>query len=180
LKRFLVMLAVLISSILGFAKDQPVKVSTITNASDPASAEVMKQVRQKLGAHPKLFEIVTTDNPSMGLIVMADCMSREDANDPYVCFYTTHYAGGPSKTFMGGGVYVAKTANEMADNVVSAVAQDVAERWNDIMRTNSIERLESCLFLTQSSCMVPATLVPEVKAKILNLSQYLQKGGLKK
>lgn len=81
---------------------------------------------------------------------------------------------------MGGGVYVAKTADEMADNVVSAVAQDIAERWNGTARANAIERLESCLFLTQSSCAVPDALVPELKTKGINLSQYLQRGGLKK
>jgi hypothetical protein len=80
---------------------------------------------------------------------------------------------------MGGGIYVAKTADEMADNLVSAVAQDVVERWNEIMRTNSIERLESCLFLTQSSCAVSDPSFYQ-KTKTLNLSQYLQKGGLKK
>jgi hypothetical protein len=35
-------------------------------------------------------------------------------------------------------------------------------------------------FLTQSSCAVPDKLQPELKAKVLNLSQYLQKGGMKK
>ena len=34
--------------------------------------------------------------------------------------------------------------------------------------------------LTQSSCKVPDSLVPDLKTKIINLSQYLQKGSLKK
>jgi len=48
------------------------------------------------------------------------------------------------------------------------------------MRANAIEMLESCLFLTQSSCAVPEALVPELHTRVLNLSQYLQKRGLKK
>jgi hypothetical protein len=102
------------------------------------------------------------------------------ANDPYSCFYTTHYAGGTSKTFMGGGIYVGKTAGDIADNFVSAVAQDIVERWASTIRNNAVETLESCLFLTQSSCAVPKPLAAELKVKVLNLSQYLQRGALKK
>jgi hypothetical protein len=81
---------------------------------------------------------------------------------------------------MGGGIYVAKNAADVADNFVSSVAQDIVERWSDITRANAIETLESCLFFTQSSCAVPDRLASELKVKVLNLSQYLQKGGLKK
>jgi hypothetical protein len=81
---------------------------------------------------------------------------------------------------MGGGIYVGKTAGEIADNFVGAVAQDIAERWDGITRANAVEMLESCLFLTQSSCAVPDRLMPELRVKVLNLSQYVQKGGLKK
>jgi hypothetical protein len=81
---------------------------------------------------------------------------------------------------MGGGIYVAATAHEMADNFLASVAQDVVERWNDMIRANAVEGLEACLFLTQSSCKVPEPLVTELKTKIINLSQYLQHGGLKK
>lgn len=47
-------------------------------------------------------------------------------------------------------------------------------------RANAIENFEGCLFLTQSSCKVPGPLEPELKTRIVNLSQYLQKGSLKK
>jgi hypothetical protein len=46
-----------------------------------------------------------------------------------------------------------------------------------MVRANAIENLEACLMLTQSSCKVPDPLVPELKVKIINLSQYLQHGG---
>lgn len=81
---------------------------------------------------------------------------------------------------MGGGIVSGATSDEVADNFLASIAQDVSERWTDMIRANLIESLEACLFLTQSSCKVPDSLVPELKTKIINLSQYLQKGGLKK
>jgi hypothetical protein len=68
----------------------------------------------------------------------------------------------------------------VADNFLASVAQDIVERWNGMVRANAVENLEACLMLTQSSCKVPDSLVPELKSKIINMSQYLQHGGLKK
>jgi hypothetical protein len=59
-------------------------------------------------------------------------------------------------------------------------AEDIVERWDGMVRANAVENLEACLMLTQSTCKVPDPLVPELKAKIVNLSQYLQHGDLKK
>jgi hypothetical protein len=36
------------------------------------------------------------------------------------------------------------------------------------------------MFPTKTSCAVPDGLASELKVKVLNLSQYLQKGGIKK
>jgi hypothetical protein len=170
--------AVILLSTLGYA-DDPIRVSTITNTGDPSSAEVMKLVRQEMGSHVNLFKLVDTSDSSPGLLFTEDCMPRQ-TTDPYVCFYTAHYAGGTTKTFLGGGLYVGKAASDIADNFFISVGQDIVERWNSTARTNCIEMLESCLFLTQSSCAVPALLQPELKVKVLNMSQYMQKGGLKK
>ena len=98
----------------------------------------------------------------------------------HTCFYTLRYSGTANKTFAGGGISSANTADEMALTLVSSLAQDIVENGNHAMRENAIESLEACLFLTQSSCAVPALLVPELKTKTINLSQYLQNGGLKK
>lgn len=140
----------------------------------------MTDLRSKFAAHPKQFTLVSNKDSEAGLVLTADCLPRNQKPDPFVCFYTAHYAGGTSKTFMGGGIYVAPTSDEVADNFLASIAQDIAERWNDMVRANGVEMLEACLFLTQSSCKVPDGLEPELKTKIINLSQYLQRGGLKK
>jgi len=172
---------------VGLALDgKPINIATVTDASQPSSAEVMKLFRQKVAeavgasTHVNLFKIVTSDDPSVSLIFQADCMPRQGQTDPYVCFYTVHYAGAHSKSFMGGGITATKTAVEMADGFLASVAQDIVENMNDAVRRTAIESLEACLFLTQSSCAVPDGLASELKVKTLNLSQYLQKGGLDK
>jgi uncharacterized protein YycO len=157
-----------------------IKVSTVTDENTSSSKAVMTDLRSKIASHPKQFTLVTNKDSDPGLLVTADCMPQKQKSDSFVCFYTSHYAGGTSKTFMGGGIYVAATADEVADDFLASIAQDVVERWNEMVRSNTIESLEACLFLTQSSCKVPGQLEPELKTKIINLSQYLQRGGLKK
>ncbi len=164
----------------GLAGAEPIKISTITGATEPASVEMMKLFRQKIGEHATLFKLLSNDDASAGLIFQADCMARQANTDAYVCFYTLHYSGASNKTLMGGGVNAAKTANEIADGFLASIAQDIAEGLWHAARTNAVENLEACLFLTQSSCAVPDVLIPELRSKTLNLSQYLQKGGLKK
>jgi hypothetical protein len=174
---FLAIAALLCFSTVAFGQ---IKVSTITDESTPSSKAVMASLRGKMSSHPKQFTLVSNKDSEQQLLVTADCMPQTKPDAIFVCFYTTHYAGGTSKTFMGGGIYLGASADELADNFLASIAQDVAERWNEMVRTNAIETLEACLFLTQSSCKVPGALVPELKVNVINLSQYLQKGGLKK
>src|ERR1700690_3071456 len=88
----LLIVAVVLSA-LCYAKDEPIKLSTITNTAEPSSAEVMKLFRQKIGSHESLFKLVDNSDASVGLLFMEDCMPRQ-STEPYVCFYTTHYVGG--------------------------------------------------------------------------------------
>jgi len=156
-----------------------IKVSTITDESTESSRAVMTDLRSKFASHPKQFTVVSNSDSESGLVVTADCMPRKP-NGGFACFYTSHYAGLAGKTFVGGGIYLAATSDEMADNFLASIAQDIVERLNSTVRSNAIETLEACLFLTQSTCKVPGQLESELKAKIINLSQYLQKGGAKK
>ena len=157
-----------------------IKVATITDESDPASKAVMTDLRSRIKDHPKQFTLVTTQDSNLSLLVQSDCVSQKMKTDAFACYYTAHYSGLTTKDFMGGGIYAAATSGEVADNFLMSLAQDIAERWNDTVRTNAVETLEACLALTQSSCKVPDSLEPELKTKFINLSQYLQKGGLKK
>jgi len=157
-----------------------IKISTITDETTPSSKAVMADFRQKISSHPKQFALVSNKDSDQSLIVQIDCMPQTQSTAPYVCYYISHYSGGSSKTLMGGGIDIRATASEMADNILVSVAQDITERWKEIVRSNAIESLEACLFLTQSSCKVPGKLTAELKANVINLSQYLQKGGLKK
>lgn len=157
-----------------------IRVATITDETTPSSRAVMLALRSKIASHPKQFTLVDSKDSELSLIVTADCIPQKQKTDPFTCFYTSDYAGGTTKTFMGGGIYEASTADAMADNLLSSIAQDIVERWDGMIRANAVENLEACLMLTQSSCKVPDSLVPELKLKIINMSQYLQHGGLKK
>lgn len=141
----------------------------------------MTDLRAKIGSHPKQFTLVNSTKDSYpGVLVTADCLPQKEKAGAFVCYYTSHFVGGTSKSFMGGGIYLAATSDEVADSFLASIAQDIAERWNKMVRANAIDSLEACLELTQSSCKVPDPLEPELKAKIINLFQYLQKGGLQK
>jgi hypothetical protein len=175
-KKTVAAFAVLLCAASAFGQ---IKVSTITDETTEASKAVMTDLRSRFASHPKQFTLVNNSDSDSGLVIMADCMPRKP-KESFTCFYTSHYAGMAGKTFMGGGIYIGATSDEIADNFLASIAQDVVERWNSTVRNNNIESLEACLFLTQSSCKVPDQLEPELKTKIINLSQFLQKGGLKK
>jgi hypothetical protein len=136
--------------------------------------------REKIAADPSLFSLVSNLDESAGLMFDAGCITRDKPNDAYVCFYTSYYAGGVIRTPLGSGMYASKSVDDVANNLLASMAQDVAERWNSTMRSNAIKIMESCLSPTSSSCVVPVPLTPELRTKVLNLTQSLQKGDLKK
>jgi len=172
------------SSFLSAENDEsngkPIEIFTVTDSSNRSSTEMMSAFREKVASHSNLFSLVTNLDDSTGLVFEADCKSREKSNDAYICFYTSYYAGGVVKTPLGSGMYASKSANDVADNLLASMAQDVAERWNSTMRSNAIRIVESCLSPTESSCSVPVPLTPELRSKVLNLAQSLQKSGIKK
>ncbi len=111
----LMILALLLASASG-----QIKVSTIVDASVESSQMVMTDLRSKLAAHPKQFTLVNAKDSEAGLLVMVSCFQRNQKADPFVCFYTGHYAGGTSKTLLGAGIQVATTSSEVADNLLAS------------------------------------------------------------
>ena len=74
-----------------------------------------------------------TVDSELSLIVTTDCVPQKQKTDPFTCFYTSQYAGGTTKTFMGGGIYEAATADIVADDFLASIAQDIVERWNGMV-----------------------------------------------
>jgi hypothetical protein len=159
---------------------QPIEISTVTDSTNRSSVEMMNAFREKIATHPSLFSLVANLDDSTGVVFDADCKSRDKATDTYVCFYTSYYSAGVVKSPLGSGMYAAKSVADVADNLLASMAQDVAERWNSTLRSNAIAIMESCLSATTSSCFVPVPLTPELRSKVLNLAQSLQKATLKK
>jgi len=122
-----------------------IRVSTITDETTPSSKAVMLALRCGISSHPKQFTLVDTKDSELSLIVTADCIPQKQKTDPFTCFYTSQFAGGTTKTFMGGGIYEAATSEAAADNFMAAIAQDIVERWDGMVRANAIENLEACL-----------------------------------
>ena len=158
---------------------QPIEISTVTNSTNRSSVEMMNAFREKIASHSSLFSLVRNLDNSSGVVFEADCKKREKSNDTYVCFYTSYYAGGVIRTPLGSGMYASKSVDDVANNLLASMAQDVAERWNSTMRSNAIKIMESCLS-PNASCAVPVPLTPELRTKVLNLAQSLQKSGIKK
>jgi hypothetical protein len=153
-----------------------IKVYIVSDDKVQSSREVVEAIRLKMGMVMN-FRFVETEAPD--LVLEVDCVPRTQS-EPYNCMYVALYAGPSFKTFLGAGVHTDKSPGTVAAVLVSFIAQDINGRWTQTLRTHQVEILEACLFLTQSSCKVPEGLVSELKAKSLNLSQYLQKGGLSK
>jgi hypothetical protein len=137
------------------------------------SASVAKSLTQKL-RDSKPFVPVTKEDVSKAVVIV-ECMPRDTDTLPLACMYMAHLNGASSKTLLGGGLYISKTADIMADNLLAAIAADIVERWDETNKRNLREALESCLFLTDSKCNVPGPLQEEMGGKQLTLGQYIIK-----
>jgi hypothetical protein len=139
---------------------------------DDASV-VTKVLVQKVN-DSKPFIAVSKDDASKAT-VLVDCMHRDKPEQPFVCMYVSHYNGAAFKTMLGAGEYVSQTADDMANNLLAAIAADIVERWDETDKTNLREALEACLFLTDSKCNVPTPLQAGLGEKQLTLGQYMFK-----
>jgi hypothetical protein len=137
------------------------------------SSAVTKALIQKLN-DSKPFTTVSKDDASKATVIV-DCMHRDKAEQPFICMYVSHYNGAAFKTLLGAGEYISQTADDMADNLLAAIAADIVERWEETDRRNMTESLEACLFLTDSKCNVPTPLQAQLGEKQLTLGQYLFK-----
>jgi hypothetical protein len=143
----------------------------IVSGSD--SSAVAAALVQKLN-DSKPFTTVSKDDASKATVIV-ECMHREKAEQPFICMYITHYNGAAFKTLLGAGEYIGATADNVADNLLAAIASDIVERWNETDLKNMTESLEACLFLTDSKCNVPTPLQEQLGEKQLTLGQYLFK-----
>ena len=178
MKRILIVaiLAAGLGSIAAAQSTLKIKVYIVSDETVPSSHEVEEALRQKMNT-VKNFRFVEREAPE--LILDVNCIPRT-LSEPYNCMYVALYGGQSFKTLLGVAVHSDKLADTVAAAFLSSIAQDINDRWNRTLHTHQVELLEACLFLTQSSCTVPEGLIPELKTKSLNLSQYLQKGGLSK
>jgi hypothetical protein len=158
------------------AQTAPIKIRVIYDTGDANSSAVTPLRIQKIAAYPKFFALVKGDEKDMSVI--ADCY-KETPNDPYSCFYSASKVHAATQSFLGGAIVVKKTGEEAATALLASNMQDIVDRWNSTERRMLIGELEVCLALTESGCAVPEPLVPELKAKSINLSQYARRGGLK-
>ena len=158
------------------AQTAPIKIRVVYDTTDASSSAAAPILIQKIAAQPKFFTVVNGDERNLSVI--ADCY-RESANDPYSCFYVAIKWLGSTQAFLGGAVVVKKSAEEAAQALFASILRDVAERWNSTDRSMLIGELETCLALTETSCAVPQPLISELKAKSINLSQYMRSGALK-
>src|SRR4051794_1981072 len=71
----------------------------------------------------KPFTVVTKDDASK-VVILVSCMSRSQGA-PFACMYVSQYNGATFKTFMGGGLFLAKTADDEATNFLASIAQDI-------------------------------------------------------
>ncbi len=138
------------------------------------SAEpITKALKKKLSVS-RPFAVATKDDVSKA-VVLISCMDHEKEGLPYACMYVLSLNGATFKTFMGGGLYLAMTPEDMANNFLKSIAQDIVERFESTNKENLRDSLKSCLFLTDTKCNVPTPLQQEFGEKQLTLGQYMMK-----
>jgi hypothetical protein len=167
----LVLFAFLVLAVSASPQGKSDKFAVFVTGLDDA-APITQSLIKKLNAS-KPFEAVGKDETAK-VVVLISCMPHKPT-DPFVCMYVSHYNGATSKTFLGGGMWAATSADAVSDNFLGSIAQDIVERFDDTSKDNLREALQACLLMTDSKCNVPDPLQKEFNAKQLTLGQYLLK-----
>jgi hypothetical protein len=174
-KNILAFAAILLFVTTASAQTAQIKVRILYDTTDAASSAVAPLLIQKIAAQPKLFTVMNSNERNLSIIV--DCY-LESTNNSYSCYYAANKWLGSSEAFLGGVGVVTRSAEDSATALFASILIAV-ERWDDTDRRMLISELENCLALTKSSCTVPKSLIPELKVRSINLSQYDRTGGLK-
>jgi len=132
-----------------------------------------KALKKKLSVS-KPFKVATRDDVSK-VVVLVSCMDHDKEGVPYACMYVLSLNGAAFKTFMGGGLYLAMTPDDLANNFLKSIAQDIVERFDNTNKENLRDSLKSCLFLADTKCNVPTPLQQEFGEKQLTLGQFMMK-----
>jgi len=167
----LVLFAFLVFAAPASPQDKSEKFAVFVTGLDDA-APVAQSLIKKLNAS-KPFEVVGKNDDSK-VVVLVTCMDRKPT-EPFACMYVSQLNGATFKTFLGGGLFFATTAEAVATNFLGSIAEDIVERFDDNSKNNLRQALEACLLMTDSKCNVPDPLQKEFDAKQLTLGQYLLK-----
>jgi hypothetical protein len=174
-KNTLAFAAVLLFVTTASAQTAPIKVRILYDRTYATSSAVAPLLIRKIAAQPALFTVVDSNERNLSIIV--DC-HIESANNSYSCFYAANKWLGSSQAFLGGAGIVTSSAEDAATALFASIML-ILDRWNGTDRRMLISELENCLALTESSCTVPESLMPELRVKSINLSRYERIGGLK-
>jgi hypothetical protein len=106
-------------------QDKPEKFAIFVSGLESA-APVAASLIKKMNAS-KPFEAVTSKDPSK-VVVLVSCTPRK-ATEPFACLCVSQYKGATFKSFLGAGLFVADTADDVSDNFLGSIAQDIVERY---------------------------------------------------
>jgi hypothetical protein len=171
MKKALAMFALFILAVTANAQDKSDKFAIYVVGMGDAKPVGDALIKMMNASKP--FTVVTKDDIAK-VVILVSCMPRNQGA-PYGCMYVSQYNGATFKTFMGGGMFVAKTSEDVATNFFGSIAQDIVERFSDMSIDNLRQSLQSCLLLTDTKCNVPDQLQKEFSATQLTLGQFLLK-----
>lgn len=175
MRKLLAILSVLLFLFVGPAipQQKPDEAFLVYVVAQGPAEPIGKALKKRLSVS-KPFGVATKDDVSK-VVVLVSCMDHDKEGLPYACMYVLSLNGSAFKTFMGGGLYLAMTPDDVATNFLKSMAQDIVERFENTNKENLRDALKSCLFLTDTKCNVPTPLQQEFGEKQLTLGQYMMK-----